>query len=364
MKILRSTKHSLKFCTNNKLKVLEFIRSEYSSVVNQYVDIFWSKFLRKSELLKSVLNNVDSWLSQRMKQQAAREAVDMITASKKRDKDKAVKPTHKGRMQLTSATCTLLPAKRTKEFDAWLQLRSIGSKMKLDLPIKYHRQFHKWSKRGKLLGSFVIGKNYVQISFEVETAQKKDVTNVIGIDTGINCLASLSTGEQIGKDTKRLINVIKRRRYGGKGHKRAISTLKSYISKVAKVITESDISLIVVENLKNITKNTKLKGRLSKSMRSSIGKWNVRYWLTRLQQKCEENRVSFRSVSAYYTSQTCNICGYVDRKNRSGEEFKCLKCNHQTNADVNAAKNILERFITGRYGAGYKAETMLLNTIV
>ena len=363
MKINRSVKCTLNFCTKAKLDTLDNIRTEYSSVVNQYIQIFWDNPVKKNELLKPVLNRINTWLSQRMKQQAAREAIGIVAGNKNRDGDKAIKPTHRGRMQLTSAICTILPAKKAHEFDAWLQLRCVGDKLKLDIPIKCHRQFHKWSKKGRLLGSYVIGEDYAQFSFEVETGKKKEITSTIGIDTGINCLASLSTGEQIGGNIKVHIEKIKKKKYGGKGHKKAIAALKNYISKTAKTIAESGITLIVVENLKNITKSTKLKGRLSKSMRSSIGKWNVSYWLERLKQKCEENRVSFRSVSPYYTSQRCNACGYTNRGNRSGEKFKCLECNHQANADINAAKNILERFLTGRYGAGYKTEVMVLNTI-
>jgi len=98
---------------------------------------------------------------------------------------------------------------------------------------------------------------------------------------------------------------------------------------------------------------------LSKNIRSSIGKWNVSYWFDRLEQKCEENRVSFRRVQPYYTSQKCSICGYINRKNRLGSVFLCQECNHTEDADLNASKNILERFFIGRYGAGYKANLIL-----
>jgi len=365
MKIKRSVKCSLKFLTKKKRELLKEISTEYSYVVNSYIDLFLLDNINKFQLKKDVLDKVCTWLSQRMKQQAAREAVDMVNSfTKKKDKNKN-RPIHYGkRMSLSSSICTLSPSKSADEFDMWLQMRSVGSKVKLDIPIKLHRQFNKWVCKGRLLGSYVITDDYIQFSFEIETGRKKEITNTIGIDTGINCLASLSNGEQIGNKVKSLIEDIKRKRYGGKGHKRSISTLKSYISKIAKTIAQSDVSLIVVEDLKNITKNTKFKGRLNRNMRSSIGKWNVSFWFMRLKQKCEENRVSFRSVPPHYTSQICNVCGSTDRRNRHNEKFKCLKCNHQANADINAAKNILERFLTGKYGSGFKTETILLNSIV
>ena len=57
----------------------------------------------------------------------------------------------------------------------------------------------------------------------------------------------------------------------------------------------------------------------------------------------------FLSVSitpASYTSQTCNICGYIDKLNRPNQHtFKCKNCGHTDNADFNAAKNIRDRIV-------------------
>lgn len=47
-------------------------------------------------------------------------------------------------------------------------------------------------------------------------------------------------------------------------------------------------------------------------------------------------------VSPQYTSQTCSVCHHVAKENRlSQEKFACIQCHFETNADVNAAKNIL-----------------------
>ena len=127
--------------------------------------------------------------------------------------------------------------------------------------------------------------------------------------------------------------------------------MRQRMDEVAKEVVKV-ASLVVVENLKDITKNTKR--RLGKNMRRTIGRWNVRYWLTRLQQVCERNRVSFRTVSPRYTSQQCSNCGHTDRRNRNGELFRCLGCGYEANADVQASRNILARFLTGPYGAGCK----------
>ena len=50
------------------------------------------------------------------------------------------------------------------------------------------------------------------------------------------------------------------------------------------------------------------------------------------------------SVNAAYTSQTCSVCGHVDKENRKTQAtFKCAACGHSANADHNAAINILAR---------------------
>ena len=95
---------------------------------------------------------------------------------------------------------------------------------------------------------------------------------------------------------------------------------------------------------------------------NNIGTWNWKYWLNRLEAQCELNRISFRTVAPYYTSTTCPVCGHSDRGNRSGEVFSCLKCGHTDNADVNAGKNILNRFLTGQYGVCYKEIDVIEST--
>ncbi|MXZ41810.1 MAG: IS200/IS605 family element transposase accessory protein TnpB, partial [Caldilineaceae bacterium SB0666_bin_21] len=50
------------------------------------------------------------------------------------------------------------------------------------------------------------------------------------------------------------------------------------------------------------------------------------------------------NVDAAYTSQTCAVCGHVDKENRRTQaHFHCTACGHTANADRNAAQNILAR---------------------
>ena len=405
MKIIRSTKCSIKFATKKKRLELQTILKEYGEVVNIFIDYFWTNPTDKTQLLKHIVNiPKDSWLSARLRKVAAREALDMVSSVKnvfewnkeqiqstidalekkikntkpndkknrrrinnwhkklKANKFKISmvqphKPKHKGMKMSVSCTIGELqkPKKETKVFDAWLHLASIGNKISLDIPIKFHKHYRELEQKGQRLNSYVITKDCVQFCFERETGPKKEVENIIGIDTGINALASTSDKLQLGTDIKALIEHSKRCKKGSKGKQRAINTIKQRINEVAKdVIKNKD--LVVVEKLSNLNNNSKLKGRLSKNIRSSIGSWNYAYWLMRLEMNCEESRTSFRTVSPYNTSITCSVCNHASSGNRNGEVFKCQACGYTDNADINAALNIVQRFLTGKYGYCYKPE--------
>lgn len=367
MKILRSSKCSLKFSTENKLSQLKTVLSEYGRVVNIFIDYFWISevLITKTSLLKPIVDipilcENPSWLSARLRKIAAREAIDMILASRRRDKDKAKKPVHKGKRMFVGETIAdLFSSENASRFDCWLHLSSIGNKIIIDLPIKLHKQFNKLKTLGTRLNSYIITDKYVQFCFEIETGKKREGTKVIGIDTGINALASTSSGKQYGTEIKKINERVKRCKHGSKGQKRARRALKQIIDEIAiQVITHENPDLIVVEQLKNIGNKSKVKRLLTKNIRRSIGIWNWRYWLMRIEQQCELNRVSFRTVLPYYTSQTCPNCSHVDRKNRNGSEFNCQNCGHTDNADLNAALNIMNRFILGKYGSQYKQDNL------
>ncbi len=408
MRIVRSTKCSTKFSTEKKKAELCVILREYGKVVNIFISNFWQNpKIDKSQLLKPIIDMPigQTWLSSRLRKVAAREAIDMISSVKNvfefnkeqiqltisalnkklsntrpnskinrrkinnwKKKVKSLKskvamiqphmPKHNGnRMCVSSTIAQFRIAKKQGLFDAWLHLASIGNKVKLDIPINYHKHFTQLNNKSNRLNSYVITKDYIQFSFERETGPKKEIKDIIGIDTGINALASTSDKKQFGTNIKELIEKSKRCKKGSKGKQRAINTIKQRINEVAKEVLKNK-DLIVVEKLSNLNNNSKLKGRLSKNIRSSIGSWNYAYWLMRLEQLCEENRVSFRTVSPYNTSITCPVCNLADSRNRSGEVFKCQACGYTGNADVNAALNIVQRFLTGKYGSCYKREDL------
>ncbi len=374
MKITRSSKTSLKFATAEKLKILNEILDEYARVVNFFIDYFWEhpEIKTKNDIKKEIYSLPETWFTARMRQCAAREALSMVLGAKNtenRRKSSAereveeligeeifsdpVKPVHNGK-KMTLSSQTVRIEKGRNSFDLWPVLSSVGKETKLYIPLKKHRQFLRWEKVGKPASSVVIHRDYVQISFETETGEKKEFGKAVGIDAGINHLMTTSEREFLGNDIKPLISKIKRKRQGSKAYKRAKKELSYYIHKTVKDYFEnSEIRLAVVENLKELKQNTKEKNK-TKEFRKTLSNWNYLELLNIIQMRCEENRVSFRSVSPFMTSQRCPRCAHAQRENRKGEEFECLKCGYSEQADFVGSLNILHRFLTGRYGAGFK----------
>ncbi len=325
MKITRSSKTSLKFATAEKREILNEILDEYALVVNFFIDWFWEhpEIRAKDEIKKEIYGLPETWFAARMRQCAAREALSMVSGdehTENRRKSSAereveeligkeifsdpVKPVHNGK-KMTLSSQTVRIEKSRNSFDLWLVLSSVGKEIKLYIPLKKHRQFIRWENTGKTASSVVIHREYVQISFEAETGEKKEDGKIVGIDAGINHLMTTSEREFLGNDIKPLISKIKRKRQGSKAYRRAKKELSYYIHKTVKDYIENrDLRLVVTEKLKNLKLNTKEKNR-SKEFRKTLSNWNYRELLNIIQMRCEENRVSFRSVSPYKTSQRC-----------------------------------------------------------
>ena len=57
----------------------------------------------------------------------------------------------------------------------------------------------------------------------------------------------------------------------------------------------------------------------------------------------EKLGLHFLEINPKNTSRQCNCCGDIDPDNREGEKFLCVECGNFDDADLNAAKNILEK---------------------
>ena len=142
--------------------------------------------------------------------------------------------------------------------------------------------------------------------------------------------------------------------------------------RVSKIVAEETPEIVVCEKLqiKNMTQRPKAK------QDPTIGKWlpngarrkaglnksilNVAWGriINYTKYKMSERDKLLVEMPPAYSSQECLLCGYIDSDNRaSQQEFKCLSCGHEDNADFNSSKVLKHRFIKQ-----LRADTFVLPT--
>lgn len=266
-----------------------------------------------------------------------------------------------------STQCVLIQQSRLKDFDLIFHFHSLGNKLVFDVPSKQTKHYNKlFDMNGSIRNNTILlGKGYVKISFEIETGKKKEEGKLASIDSNIGNLAFYDQVENklILDRLTELLQKIKRKKNGFKAWYRAKIELKEYINYALKnEIDWESLKLLVIEDLKNIKLKMSVKDRLTKNIRSVFYHLSFKYILEKIERLCKDNRVSFRKVKPFYTSITCSECGHIEKRNRlTQESFKCLKCGFELNADLNASRNILNRFINGKYGSVFKTKSLMKN---
>jgi len=141
------------------------------------------------------------------------------------------------------------------------------------------------------------------------------------------------TKTRVSKNTKKL------QKKQNKIHKKVRNVKEDFFHKVSSDIVKN-FDHIIVEKLevKNMKENAP-----SKRLRRDIAEVSWSSLIEKLKYKSERYGRVFEEINPAYTSQRCNSCGYISRKNRTSQSiFCCKKCGYRDNADCNAAKNILE----------------------
>ena len=195
-------------------------------------------------------------------------------------------------------------------------------------------------------------------------------SKTVGLDLGVAQSITTSDGEALNVPTmsagderhrKRLQRRMSRRQGPRKGKAPSKRWLKArdalrrfdqrwrwkrrdFIHKATtRLIRENQAISIEDLKVKNMTASVKGKGRAAKAgLNRAILAQSWGEIRRQLSYKAERAGVRLLVVDPAYTSQKCAVCGHIERSNRKTQDtFRCVRCGHAENADINAAKNIL-----------------------
>ena len=217
---------------------------------------------------------------------------------------------------------------------------------------------------------------YAIFTVEIEKQIEKPIETMIGIDVGLTDLLALNNGEMIkppkflrqselklGKEQRRLAkkklrsnNRKEQKNIVAKVHQKIRNQRKDFAHKTARNLVKR-FDLIAFEDLqiKNMVQNH----HLAKSIMDA-GWYQIQ---TLTASKAEEAGKQVKLCIARGTSQTCHVCGNIQKMTLRDRIFRCNQCGNVENRDINSAKVILDRCTVGMTGieackSGLKGDIM------
>lgn len=200
--------------------------------------------------------------------------------------------------------------------------------------------------------------------------------NILGVDVNTSSnLFSLSNGVQIPYDEKiinqaaKLKKIISYKQTNKSVSEKNVDEVNKVYSKkiqrrIAKMVRRAEYyqnykSHKLIEYMKNnnfnylVMEDLEIKSSKTKTKKNANGikiNYNdvaktlrINNLKNVLERLCKKANFNFAKVNPAYTSQTCSVCGNIDKKSRNHRMFLCTNCHHSDDADINAAKNIKNR---------------------
>lgn len=340
--MIRKTTLNLNHANIGKQQTLRDISTEYNRVVNLCIDYLWEQQQFSGSFVKDT-SWIDTWLSARMKQCAAKQALAIVKSQRKKQK-KTTPVFTRLTMELDSRFVTI--EQEVNSFDCWITLSSIGKKLTLHIPTKKHAHVNDFPEHGWTLKKSIrirVNANgfWADVSFQKQSPIPKKTGKVTGFDIGYKKLLVDSDGQQFGNEFEQYAEKIARKQQGSKGFLRSLQERNQFVNKTVNELPLEDVKTVVVENLKSV--KHKSKGNIRKTFNHKLQRWTYPLVLKRLTNRCERAGVLLLFIDPRYTSQTCSACGIRDKLSRKGERFTCRTCGFEIDADHNGAINIRQK---------------------
>lgn len=362
--MIRSSKATLKFANDGKQEQLRIFTAEYRRIVEIFVNEIWDLEKLPSLLPKELTDKVETWLSARMIQCAGKQASGIVRGTKTKQKRRQFiinKLNEEGkfkqarRLQRTyekffagkPAISNVEPELDERfiqiqfegetSFDGWITIGSIGNKMKLIIPFNKHKHFNEMFAKGKLKKGIRISNKSVTFMFELEDPKPIAEGKILGIDIGQKTTLACSDGQEIdidvhGHNYQSICKKLARKKKDSIGFHKAQTHRTNYINWCINQLNLDGVRQVNRENIKNL--------RMGRRNRRMMQHWNYGELFDKLDIRLEELGVLVSKFNPTYTSQRCSSCGWVRKGNRKKKLFKCDKCGHTQDADLNASLNL------------------------
>lgn len=253
---------------------------------------------------------------------------------------------------------------RTLSFDKPKENVSIATqKKRLSIPLFWHKQALKYKTWDCQSGEIEIDKKkrcIIRIVFTKKKTYFERTSKVIGVDRGIKHAAICSDNRFIGKtkdkehEKKLLLLKARLQSKGTKSAKRHLKNLSGRLRRfkvnVDRYVAKEIISVlnpgdtIVLENLKDIKKHCGEKGKTRKKHRIHMGRWSYKRLENAISYLAELKGIYIDYENPKYTSQECSNCAIISKTNRKTRSFYSCTCGLKLNADLNAARTIVNRW--------------------
>ena len=214
---------------------------------------------------------------------------------------------------------------------------------------------------------------FVNMTYEAELAALVESDVAVGIDMGVSDRLALSNGGTVRrrrKPNKKLSRAQRRLSACRKGShrwrkRRAVLANQQDRERVRnrnechRVTTElvRRFGLIAVEDLAIRNMTASAKGTIEEPGHNVAAKAGLNRSITeqtwgiirnQLQYKAEWAGRELVVVDPRFTSQRCSGCGVVSSDHRQRKRYNCAECGMTEDADINAARNILDSALAGR----------------
>ena len=263
------------------------------------------------------------------------------------------------------------------EINAFVSL-SFPTRKSMDIPVKFSKDYHGFMKDYanksndyEYVLCFDERRRQVKVNIVksgiryIPTVTEND--KAIGIDVNVkHNLFSLSDGTTYDYDRQLVSDYCRLKRHidslkskdndyeVGKKTQRKLDTLRNKILKanqqlisgMCRELMLGGVRHIVMENLdngfgKSYVKDETLDGINFNDIVKFLGISSLKQEIEHIGRNYD---IAVSTVHSSYTSKMCPICGCIDDGNRTTQEdFRCVECGHEDNADHNAAVNIRNR---------------------